>query len=74
MRGVLSWSLMCDLVPLDLEQQTAIANLKQPGGLTAVPACVPEPAGCLRSRHESSEFAMAAARGPAVPALQLGIA
>jgi hypothetical protein len=40
MRGGLSLSLMCDLVPLDLEQQTAIANLMQPGGLTAVPACV----------------------------------
>jgi|HubBroStandDraft_3_1064219.scaffolds.fasta_scaffold781381_1 hypothetical protein len=59
MRGGLSLSLMCDLVPLDLEQQTAIANLMQPGGLTAVPACVSQsPLGILRSRHESSEFAM----------------
>jgi hypothetical protein len=33
---------MCNLVPLDFEQQTAIANLQQPSGLTAIPACAPK--------------------------------
>jgi hypothetical protein len=37
-----SLSLMRDLVPLDLEQQAAIADLQQSGGLTAVPPRVPE--------------------------------
>jgi hypothetical protein len=41
---LLSLTLMCNVVPLDFEQQAAIADLEQSGSLTAIPAGVPKSA------------------------------